>query len=90
MARESAAAKAKRLAVEAVEEICRACWPDGWPHLSRTASCEHGEYERPDPAEHPSTPADPTPPAGGSGPETSPPSSATADASSDPAETPEA
>lgn len=32
--------------VERVEDICRACWPNGWPHLSHSASCEHGTYVR--------------------------------------------
>jgi len=33
-------------AAEHVAEICRACWPNGWPHLSHSASCEHGTYVR--------------------------------------------
>jgi hypothetical protein len=33
-------------AVEHVAEICRACWPNGWPHLSHSASCDHGTYVR--------------------------------------------
>jgi hypothetical protein len=54
-------------AADAVAEICRACWPNGWPHLSHTASCEHGAYTRDPaadapPAEEP-PPADPVPPA---------------------------
>lgn len=32
--------------VEHLEDICRACWPNGWPHLSHSASCEHGTYVR--------------------------------------------
>lgn len=31
---------------EKVADICRACWPHGWPHLSHSASCEHGTYVR--------------------------------------------
>lgn len=91
MARQSAAAKAKALAEQAitvVEEICGHCWPGGWPHGAHSASCEHGAYERPDPS---AQPADPTPAAGGSDPQTPPSSSETPDtSSSDPAETPEA
>lgn len=32
--------------VEHIEDICRRCWPNGWPHLSHSASCEHGTYVR--------------------------------------------
>lgn len=53
-----------------VEDICRACWPDGWPHHARTAGCVHGDFERPDPtAEQAPTPESPT---GGTDPETTP------------------
>lgn len=31
---------------ETVEDICRACWPNGWPHLHHSAQCEHGSYSR--------------------------------------------
>jgi hypothetical protein len=51
--------------VEKIADICRACWPDGWPHLSHSASCEHGAYVRdpepPAPVQDPQDPA--TPPA---------------------------
>jgi hypothetical protein len=50
--RSTAAEKAKE-AVEHVEDICRACWPNGWPHLSHSASCEHGTYVREAAAEDP-------------------------------------
>lgn len=49
--------KAAEAAAEKVADICLACWPDGWPHLSHSASCEHGEYVR-DPEATP--PADDT------------------------------
>lgn len=32
--------------LEHLEEICGRCWPNGWPHLSHSASCEHGTYVR--------------------------------------------
>lgn len=58
---------------EKVADICRACWPHGWPHLSHSASCEHGTFVR-DPEAAP--PADDTKTA-----ETTPPADAeTADA----------
>lgn len=40
--------------VEHIEDICRACWPHGWPHQHTSASCEHGTYAR----EGAETPAD--------------------------------
>ena len=53
--------------VEKLGDICRACWPDGWPHLSHSASCEHGEYSRDPDADTAQTepPTTTEPPAGG-------------------------
>lgn len=42
----AAAVKKAEAAVEHVAEICGRCWPNGWPHLSHSASCEHGTYVR--------------------------------------------
>jgi hypothetical protein len=28
------------------DEICRQCWPDGWPEGQSGASCEHGQWSR--------------------------------------------
>jgi hypothetical protein len=27
-----------------VAELCGLCWPDGWPHNTDSAMCEHGEW----------------------------------------------
>jgi hypothetical protein len=40
--------------------ICGLCWPNGWPHGAQQAQCEHGDFNRPDPAGDP-TPATPVP-----------------------------
>lgn len=44
--------------------ICGLCWPGGWPHLSQTASCSHGEYTRqaPEAVDEPEAPPVPTVP----------------------------
>ena len=31
-------------------EICRQCWPDGWPGRDTAASCENGNWHRDAPA----------------------------------------
>lgn len=31
---------------DAEGEICGECWPEGWPHLSYTAGCVHGNWTR--------------------------------------------
>ena len=66
-------AKAAEAVAEKAAGICRACWPDGWPHLSHSASCEHGTFVR-DPEANPpdddtktpdaDTKTEDTPPAG--------------------------
>jgi hypothetical protein len=34
------------------DQICRRCWPQGWPAESgRSASCEHGQWSRDLPSE---------------------------------------
>lgn len=59
----AAAAKKAEAAVEAavehVADICRTCWPHGWPHLSHSASCEHGTYVREPAAEPEKAPENP-------------------------------
>lgn len=60
-AKRTTVAEKAKAAVEHVEEICRACWPHGWPHLSHSASCEHGTFVR-DPE---ATGPEQTPAAGG-------------------------
>ena len=32
-------------------ELCDTCWPDGWPAADTAATCEHGEWSRPEPAD---------------------------------------
>jgi hypothetical protein len=49
------------------EEICRVCWPGGWPEGHVAAGCEHGEYARSEeaakPPEQPSAAPPEQPPA---------------------------
>lgn len=27
-------------------DICRRCWPEGWPEKAMAAVCDHGSYSR--------------------------------------------
>lgn len=45
-ARKPTAAKAPTEQPAEAADICRVCWPGGWPHQAETASCEHGSYSR--------------------------------------------
>lgn len=31
-------------------EICKRCWPRGWPETAHSASCVHGQWSRDKPA----------------------------------------